>query len=188
MKKPLLTITAFAAILVVAAILVSPINPFRKKCDCPIPVFSNQLTALDYNKDTAEIRCKIYTNINKYLKESLKDYSSYQPISFAEFEWIKPEKANKISVYLSDHGFYDDSVKVKEKGLDSLWAVYNKLKPIGYTIKHKYRAKNGFGAYGLSVEEFRLDTLFNVMYSKESSYMEDRFKSLQSRYDNLKNQ
>ncbi|WP_295651765.1 hypothetical protein [uncultured Mucilaginibacter sp.] len=159
----------------------------HNKCDCPIGVIGESGAAyLDINRDTSEVSCKIYQNVNAYLKDNLKDYLSYQPISFAEFYPVKSDTANNIANYLTDHHYFDDSVKVKTPKLDSLWKLYSTFKPIGYTIKHKYRAKNGFGAYGLSVEEFRMDTLFNILYVKQSSYLNDDFNSIKSRYEELK--
>lgn len=158
----------------------------RNKCDCPVQVIpANNVSTLPFGTDTSKIDCTIYANINKYLKESLKDYSSYQPISFSEFEWVKPDSANKIATYLADHRYYDDTIK-KTKQLDSLWNVYSKFKPIGYTIKHKYRAKNGLGIYDMAVEEFRLDTLFNVLYVKPTTYQQDDYNSIMGRVQKMK--
>jgi hypothetical protein len=159
----------------------------KNKCDCPVTVLGKSgASFLNVSKDTSEVNCKIYQSVNHYLKENLKDYSSYQPISFAEFYPVYPDTANAISKYLTAHGYFEDSIKVKSPHLDSLWNIYSKYKPIGYTIKHKYRAKNGFGAYGLSVEEFTMDTLFNISTVKESTYMNDDLQKIRNEYETLK--
>jgi hypothetical protein len=158
----------------------------QNKYQTPVKVFSGiEVSAtIGAEKDTSEVAYKIYSNINRYLREHLKDFDSYQPVSFAEFGWVKPKQANKIAEYLASKNYWDNPKSTNPK-LDSLANIYWSIKQIGYTIKHKYRAKNGYGAYNISTEEFRLDTNFNVLYSKESVYLDDRTKDLEERYDTL---
>ncbi|WP_184550067.1 hypothetical protein [Mucilaginibacter sp. FT3.2] len=124
------------------------------------------------NKDTSGMDCAIYNSVNTYLKETLRDYSSYQPVSFAEFSEVRSKEADKIAVYLSDKGYNDG--KNRNPKNDSLANEWRKMKPVGFTIKHKFRAKNGFGVYGLETDEFSLDTLFKVMSADKSDYMADK--------------
>lgn len=139
----------------------------QKKCKCPIPVLTSGYLLLELKQDTSTIACEIYKNIDAYLKDNLKDYSSYQPMHFADFSLTMPDSAKKIGEYLANHGYYDDSVKAKSPKLDSLSKIYSKYKPVGYSIKYEYRAKNGFGAYGVDAEEFMMDTSFKIINVKE---------------------
>jgi hypothetical protein len=135
------------------------------------------------HKDTSGMDCEIYSSVNTYLKENLKDYSSYQPVSFAEFEVVKPKKADQISEYLSSVGYYDGKNRTKHN--DSLFNEWTKFRPDGYIIKHKYRSKNGYGAYGLETDEFDLDTNFKVKYATQSQYREDKLQDFNRRMKEL---
>lgn len=114
--------------------------------------------------------------VKDYLKENLKDPSSYEPIEFgsldtlytsvaADTDYIK--LAKEATEYLQK-AVYDDygsgwgiiGMKLKEKA-DS---IERNFVPAfkGWKMVHKYRAKNGFGALDLSTDIF----CFNKELSK----------------------
>ena len=114
--------------------------------------------------------------VKDYLKENLKDPSSYQSIEFgsldtlytsvaADTEYtdlVKEATENLQKALYSDHGsgWAIIGMKLKEKS-DS---IERNFVPTfkGWKMAHKYRAKNGFGALDLSTDIF----CFNKELSK----------------------
>ncbi len=69
--------------------------------------------------------------VKNYLKENLKDWKSYEGLSFSFSEGDYPTTYGKGSYYIS----------------------------------HKYRAKNGFGAYDIYNQTFILNKNFSIIES-----------------------
>lgn len=138
-------------------------------------------------KETQEEKAQ--SLVENYLKENLKDPSSYESVSFGvidstftnvedepEFKRLDIAKGlldkvdeaqlkvkmsytyslNERMKFQDEADMYLDSAKIIKAEVDSFVENY---KPSfnGYLIKHKYRAKNGFGALDLTEQIFLID-------------------------------
>lgn len=130
-------------------------------------------------------------SITAYLKNSLNDPSSYQPIFFSKMDTVltQLEDDNKYYSYkeLTDTNmfitndiirnfqlykkrkkvkYYDSLYNAGIKGVDSCKKAF-KPKLNYYAIVHSYRAKNGFGALTIHNTLFHLKSNLSVFYAKE---------------------
>jgi len=122
--------------------------------------------------------------IKEYIKENLRDPSSYDPISFSELDsvfstYITTEEGRKLDdfrkmndsrAFQLDFDIFEsnedkiminkDSIKIYKKIAEDAEKLFNeneskyKGELVGWSVNHKYRAKNGFGALDLEEEHF----------------------------------
>ena len=145
-------------------------------CKPPIEVL-DRFHRNAYFPDDPSIDCIILENVKTHLSGVLKDYSSYEPVSFAEFIGSRPAKADSLWVVLQESGFPSDSVKMAKSilNLDSLYEVFRGYEYVGYSVKHKLRAKNSYGALEIETYKFNLDKKLEVISMEDSQYIEDYF-------------
>jgi hypothetical protein len=106
------------------------------------------------NDDNQKIKDSIKDEMNK----TLKDFSSYEVVEIKILDtiYVKEDlmEAKKLLKYLPKYGKYEaestrlNNLKLNDKDISR------------FRILHKYRAKNGFGAYGLSEDIISLDKNF----------------------------
>lgn len=114
--------------------------------------------------------------VRDYLKENLKDPSSYQPAKFGQLdstysEFVLDEKLivkeiepiiEESDRYLNQNN-YDKAFDKAEEAAIKRKEMQAKLQAdfvpefIGWSISHTYRAKNGFGALDISTDTFYFD-------------------------------
>lgn len=116
-------------------------------------------------KTTPEDKAKFL--IREYIDNNANDPDSYEPLSYesldTQFTFYAKDKSyiDLESQYENEQITFDEWVKRK----DSIENNF-KEKPIGFMMRHKFRANNGFGAKILSSKVFRfnldLDSITSV--------------------------
>ena len=114
--------------------------------------------------------------VKDYLKENLKDPSSYQPAKFGQLDSTYSEFVlNDGLIEREIKPIMDESERYMEQGdfnkaIDKAGEAATKREElqakmraefvpefIGWSISHTYRAKNGFGALDISTDTFYFD-------------------------------
>lgn len=96
--------------------------------------------------------------INDYIKASANDPESYEPVEFDKLDTLKTFYAYSKE-YLENKEKYDD----KFRNYEDYNTIRDSLKKAfvpeftGFMMRHKFRAKNGFGAKILNSKVFYFD-------------------------------
>jgi len=96
--------------------------------------------------------------INDYIKASANDPESYEPVEFDKLDTLKTFYAYSKE-YLENKEKYDD----KFRNYEDYNTIRDSLKKsfvpefTGFMMRHKFRAKNGFGAKILNSKVFYFD-------------------------------
>lgn len=95
---------------------------------------------------------KIESEIDKKMSESLKDYSSYEQIETKTIDTIHVGEIAKLEIANPVNLRHPSPTKMaKFKQLE------NSDEVLSYVVYHKYRAKNGIGAFDVYENEYVFD-------------------------------
>lgn len=119
---------------------------------------------------------KIDSEIDKKMSETLKDYSSYEPMETKITDTIYVGAIAKSEI--------NDPVNLRHPSVTKT-AKFRKLENskevISYIVSHKYRAKNGFGALDIYEEVFVFDKNLKL-FGKSQKTFDDITLSIQLFY------
>lgn len=119
---------------------------------------------------------KIDSEIDKKMSETLKDYSSYEP--------METKITDTIYVGAIARSEINDPVNLRHPSVTKM-AKFRKLENskevISYIVSHKYRAKNGLGALDIYEEVFVFDKNLKL-FGKSQKVFDDITLSIQLFY------
>jgi len=116
-------------------------------------IFSSALLGCKYSN---EYKAKVL--IADYIKENANDPESYEPVEFDKIDTLKSSYTYIPSFNENNEKFIDARISQKRYNFvrDSLMSN-NKPEFSGFMMRHKFRAKNGFGAKILNSKVFYFD-------------------------------
>lgn len=119
---------------------------------------------------------KIDSEIDKKMSETLKDYSSYEPMETKITDTINAGAIAKSEI--------DNPVNLRHPSVTKM-AKFRKLENskevVSYIVSHKYRAKNGLGALDIYEDVFVFDKNLKL-FGKSQKAFDDITLSIQLFY------